>query len=77
MCHKPHAKFDETGTRPEGLIACLGVQRLPIYPHGAHRSTWAIQLLTLMSVGGIVYFAACAAMGMKVMEHLPRRRKRL
>lgn len=58
------------------LIACIGVQYLPIYPHGSHKITWAIQLFVLMGVGGLVYFAACAVMGMNVMEHIPRRLRR-
>jgi putative peptidoglycan lipid II flippase len=56
-------------------IACIGVQHLPIYPHGSHKITWAIQLFELMTVGGLAYFGACAALGMNVTEHLPRRRK--
>jgi peptidoglycan biosynthesis protein MviN/MurJ (putative lipid II flippase) len=58
------------------LLACIGAQHLPIYPHGSHKLTWAIQLSVLMGVGGLVYFGACAVMGMNVMEHLPKRRKR-
>jgi putative peptidoglycan lipid II flippase len=56
-------------------IACIAVQHLPGYPHGGHKLTWAIQLFTLMSVGGLVYFGACAVMGMNVTDHIPRRRK--
>jgi putative peptidoglycan lipid II flippase len=58
------------------FVACAGVQHSPIYPHGTHKITWAIQLALLMGVGGLVYFVACALMGMNVMEHLPKRRRR-
>jgi putative peptidoglycan lipid II flippase len=58
------------------LTACIGVQYLPIYPHGSHKITWAIQLFILMGVGGGVYFIACALMGMDVMQHIPRRKSR-
>ncbi len=54
--------------------ACLALPHLPIYPHGQHKITWAIQLCLLMGVGGLVYFGACAAMGMDVMQHVPLRR---
>src|SRR5206468_11929610 len=35
--------------------ACLGVERLPFYPHGEAKLTWAIQLTSLMGVGAAVY----------------------
>ena len=57
------------------LLACIGVQYLPFYPHGIQKFTWAIQLVALMGVGGIVYFASCAMMGMNITEHVPRRRR--
>jgi putative peptidoglycan lipid II flippase len=55
--------------------ACWLVQRLPIYPDGTTKTATAMQLMTLMVTGGTVYFAACAAMGMNVLEHVPRRRR--
>ncbi|HEX3357710.1 MAG TPA: lipid II flippase MurJ, partial [Tepidisphaeraceae bacterium] len=57
------------------FLACMSIQYLPHYPSGSHKLTWAIQLFVLMAVGGLVYFGACAVMGMNVMEHFPRRRK--
>src|SRR5437762_11249955 len=55
--------------------ACIGLQRLPIYPHGSGKIVWAAQLMALMGTVGLVYFAACAAMGIDVLSHIkPRRR---
>jgi len=51
-------------------IACAAVQRVPMYPHGSHKLDWAVQLFVLMIIGGGVYFGVCAAMGMKVLEHV-------
>ena len=59
------------------LIACLGVLHIPGYPHGDRRTSWAAQLLILMTFGGGIYLAACAAMGVGVMEHLLPKRKRV
>lgn len=56
--------------------ACLVLQHLPIYPHGQRKIALAIQLCLLIGVGGFIYFGACAAMGMNVMEHVPLRRRR-
>jgi putative peptidoglycan lipid II flippase len=58
------------------FVACLGVLHIPGYPHGDSRSIWAAQLLILMVCGGGVYVAACAVMGVGVMEHLLPKRKR-
>jgi putative peptidoglycan lipid II flippase len=55
-------------------IACVAIQSLPIYPHGSGKLIWGMQLVILMGTGGLVYFAACAVMGMKVLERLSRRR---
>jgi putative peptidoglycan lipid II flippase len=54
-------------------IACVGVQYLRIYPHGNSKMVWADQLAILVLVGGLVYFVACAAMGIDVLKHLRRR----
>ena len=55
---------------------CLGVQRLPFYPHGNHRTDWAVQLVILMGLGATVYVGACAAMGLETLRHiLPKRRR--
>ena len=55
--------------------ACLLVQTVPGFPHANHRLVWATQLVLLMSVGGIVYLGACAAMGVGVIQQLfPRSR---
>jgi len=56
-------------------LACAGVQRLPLFPRGDGNLIFATQLIALMAVGGLTYFAACAAMGMNVMKHVrPSRR---
>jgi peptidoglycan biosynthesis protein MviN/MurJ (putative lipid II flippase) len=54
------------------LIACIGVQYLRIFPNGHGKMIWAAQLGILVIVGGLVYFAACAAMGIDVMKHVRR-----
>jgi putative peptidoglycan lipid II flippase len=54
-------------------LACIGVEHVRIYPHGAGKIVWAIQLFILMSVGGLTYFAACGLMGIDVMKHVRRR----
>jgi putative peptidoglycan lipid II flippase len=56
-------------------IVCYAVQKLPFYPTGPHRTTWAIQLAILMTTGAGVYFAVCAALGLGIMEHLKPKRK--
>ncbi len=59
-------------------LACIAVQMTPIFPKeaaGHHKLTWAIQLTILMTVGGVVYLGACAAMGIKVLEHIKRKKK--
>lgn len=59
-------------------LACMAVQMTPIFPKeaaGHHKLTWAIQLTILMGVGGVVYLGACAAMGIKVLEHIKRKKK--
>jgi hypothetical protein len=53
-------------------LACIGVQYLPMYPHGHGKIVWAAQLFILMAIGGLTYFAACAAMGIDVMKHVRR-----
>jgi putative peptidoglycan lipid II flippase len=55
-------------------LACVAIQHTPVYPSGETKLTWAIQLGELMTVGGGVYFALCAMMGMNAMKSiLPRR----
>lgn len=57
------------------LGACLAVQWIPGYPDGNAKFHRALQLLILVTTGGLSYFAACAAMGINVVQHiLPRRR---
>ena len=52
------------------------LKRTPLYPQGDSRTVWAGQLLLLMGVGGLVYFGACAVMGLDAIRHvLPRRRR--
>jgi putative peptidoglycan lipid II flippase len=55
--------------------ACVAVQWTPLYPQGARKVTWAVQLGVLMGVGGVVYLGACMAMRIKVWEHVRKRRK--
>jgi putative peptidoglycan lipid II flippase len=56
-------------------LACNALQHTPLYPHGERKIIWAIQLLELMTVGGLVYFGLCALMGMNALRDLlPRRR---
>jgi putative peptidoglycan lipid II flippase len=56
-------------------LAILALQRLPGYPHGGGRVSWAAQLVVMLVVGAGVYLGACATMGVDVLEHLiPRRR---
>ncbi len=55
-------------------LACLAVKQLPLYPTDQTKQAWAMQLLTLMTVGGGVYFAACAALGMNVLESVRRKK---
>jgi putative peptidoglycan lipid II flippase len=55
-------------------IACVLVRMLPFYPHGTSKLATAMQLGILMGVGGVTYFAACAALGLNVLEHVRRRR---
>jgi putative peptidoglycan lipid II flippase len=58
-------------------LACWGVQKLPMYPHGNSRVSWLMQLGILMTVGAGVYVGACAIMGIGVMEQIiPRRKSR-
>lgn len=54
-------------------LACLGVSHLPFYPQGSDQWSLLVRLLTLMSVGGLSYFAVCLLLGIQVMRHLTRR----
>jgi putative peptidoglycan lipid II flippase len=55
-------------------FACLGIQRIPGYPHTATRISWLSQLTVLMTGGAIVYLAACAALGLETVRQIfPRR----
>ena len=55
-------------------VACVGVQYLPVYPNGAGKLAWAVQLTILMITGGVVYFGAAAALGLTApMRMLSRR----
>jgi len=57
-------------------LACLAVRHSPLYPResaGHHKLTWAIQLTVLMVTGGVVYLAACAAMGINVLQHIRKK----
>ncbi len=54
-------------------IACAAVEHLPIYPVGQGKAILGCQLAILMLVGGVVYFGACAALGIDVMKHVRRK----
>jgi putative peptidoglycan lipid II flippase len=57
-------------------LACWAIQKTPLYPSENFlrpKVRWALQLTILMTTGGIVYLAACAAMGINVLEHLRRK----
>jgi hypothetical protein len=57
-------------------LACWGLKHTPLYPRGEGRLVWGGQLAVIMGVGAGVYFVACAAMGMDVLQRLmPRRGK--
>ncbi len=53
---------------------CAGVRMLPWFPSGEGKILWGMQLGILVGVGGLSYFAMCAAMGLDVMRHLRRRK---
>ena len=55
-------------------LACIAVRHIPHYPTGHSKTAWAMQLLILMTTGGVVYIGACAAMGINVLEHVRRPR---
>ena len=57
-------------------VACLGIERSPIYPAGTGKLASAIQLFLLMGTGAGVYLLMCILMGMKVLEHFHLRRRR-
>jgi len=52
------------------ILACTALTHLPIYPADKGKLASAIQLFLLIATGGATYFAACAAMGMNVLDHL-------
>jgi putative peptidoglycan lipid II flippase len=55
--------------------ACLAVQHASIYPIGSGKIIWGLQLMLLMTVGGISYFATCWSFGIDVLAHVrPSRR---
>jgi len=47
------------------FAACMGVQRLSVFPAGVTRSAQAAQLVILMGVGCATYFAACWWLGVR------------
>ena len=57
-------------------LVCLAVRRLPIYPTAATRGIWLSQLIILIGVGALTYFAACAALGVNILSQLRPARKR-
>ena len=54
--------------------ALWALKHSPLYPAGDGRVAWASQLALLMGAGAAVYFGACQALGVGVMEHLRPRR---
>jgi putative peptidoglycan lipid II flippase len=55
-------------------VACVAIRAMPFYPSGESKPIWLCQLIVLIGVGGLAYFAACAAMGMDVTQHFKKRR---
>jgi putative peptidoglycan lipid II flippase len=54
---------------------CFAVKNSPLYPHGAGRIIWAVQLVMLLTLGAGIYLGLCAAFGITLIkEMLPRRR---
>ncbi len=51
-------------------LVCVGMQRLPIYPHANGRLIWLTQLCALMIVGGGVYLLTCKLLGVETMQQL-------
>ncbi|MDP9174697.1 MAG: murein biosynthesis integral membrane protein MurJ [Planctomycetota bacterium] len=47
------------------VIACLAIQRSPIFPHGTNTLASIAQLMILMLVGGTVYGCVCLASGLR------------
>lgn len=58
-------------------LACEGLKRLAIFPHGMTRLSWAMQVSLQMAVGAAVYLAVCSALGVQMLGQLRRPRQRL
>jgi putative peptidoglycan lipid II flippase len=56
-------------------LSCWAFLRSPFYPRGEGIMVWGAQLFGLMLAGAAVYFGACAALGLGVMQHLMPGRK--
>jgi putative peptidoglycan lipid II flippase len=57
--------------------ACWGFQQTPAYPGGKGLVAWGAQMTLTMVVGALVYFGACAVMGLDVVRRLvPKRKER-
>ena len=55
--------------------ACVLVQHSPIYPHRDGQIAWAVQLALTLVIGGGVYLAMCAMLGVNVLKDLlPKKR---
>jgi putative peptidoglycan lipid II flippase len=52
---------------------CLGFMQLPIYPTGNSRPELLLQLIMIMSAGGLSYFAACQLLGLPVLKYIRRK----
>jgi putative peptidoglycan lipid II flippase len=57
-------------------VALWILKSSPLYPTGSRRSIWLAQLVLMTAAGAGVYFAACEAMGVGIMEHLRPKRRR-
>ena len=55
--------------------ACMALQHSPLYPHGDRQAAWAVQLGLTLVVGGGVYLAVCAMLGVNVLKDLLPRQK--
>jgi putative peptidoglycan lipid II flippase len=54
-------------------LACAALRWTPIFAGGEGKSVWALELALTMAVGGGVYFAVCALLGMHPYKRLARR----
>ena len=57
-------------------MVCYGIRYVPGFPHGNHRTSWAMQLIIVMGTGAAVYLGMCSIMGLNMIGTLrPKRSK--